>query len=348
MKARPILMLLSACAVVVFSQSFSLAGKSDKKLDVYWVDVEGGAATLIVTPSGESILIDTGNPGRRDPNRIFDVAARIAGLRKIDHLIVTHYHGDHFGGAAALSSILPIGILHDNGTFPEGKERPNEEYLNFKCDQRSVIEPGQQIELHQSENDAAAKVSLKCLAARQKFPAEESGTKNEALCAEFAPKDRDGSDNANSIVVLLSLGDFQLFDAGDLTWNIEHQLVCPNNRVGIVDVYQVTHHGLESSNNPVLVKSLQPTVAVMNNGTTKGCDPEVFATLKGIASIEAIYQLHKNLRPDGSVNNTSDEYIANHDEKCEGAYVHLAVEPDGKSYTISIPARNHSRTYQTK
>src|SRR5262249_21783124 len=148
---------------------------------------------------------------------------------------------------------------------------------------------------------------------------------NAKICANAKEKNRDGSDNANSVVLLIEYGPFRLFDAGDLTWNQETRLVCPKNLVGQVDVYQVTHHGLDASNNPLVVQSLEPRVAIMNNGTTKGGMPEVFATLKEQKSIEAIYQVHKNLRPDGATNNVADEYIANQEAACEGNAIHLSV-----------------------
>ncbi len=117
----------------------ALASAADHRLDVYWIDSEGGGSTLIVTPTDESMLIDTGNPGERDAGRIFNVAANVAGLKKIDHLLVTHYHIDHFGGAARLATLIPIGSVYDNGMFKEGWERPSQEYLDLKCDQRIII-----------------------------------------------------------------------------------------------------------------------------------------------------------------------------------------------------------------
>jgi beta-lactamase superfamily II metal-dependent hydrolase len=323
------------------------AGGADGRLDVYWIDVEGGAATLLVTPAGESILIDTGNPGFRDPDRIVRTATDVAKIRRIDHLIITHYHLDHFGGAATLATLIPIVSVHDNGHFEAMPDDPGKEYFGFKCEKRTVIQPGDQLQLKQSDSGPA--ISMRCLGARQTFiAAPENAASNSEICAGHRPKDRDGSDNANSVIMLLNFGGFRFFDAGDLTWNQEERLVCPVNLVGVVDVYQVTHHGLDSSNNPVVLRSLQPTVAVMNNGTEKGCLPEVFANLKETSSLSAIYQLHKNLRPDGSVNNVADEYIANLKADCDGNYVHMSVAADAKSFTVSIPANGHEKTYTTK
>lgn len=325
-------------------------GRADGRLDIYWIDVEGGAATLIVTPLGESVLIDTGNPGRRDPDRIAKVATGIAGVRQIDHLVITHYHRDHYGGAATLSTMLPIKRVYDNGVFEEMPDNPGKAYFNFKCDERIVINPGGSIRLKQAES-SGANCQIVCLAARKQF-IKPSGNarKNEQVIKLHKPKDRDGSDNANSVAVLLSFGEFQFYDAGDLTWNQELKLVHPFDLVGEVDVYQVTHHGLASSNNPVVLQTIKPTVAIMNNGHKKGCAPEVFGNLTATKSLEAIYQLHKNLRPDGTVNNVADKFIANYEsaENCKGHFIKLSVAPSGKDYTVSIPAHGHERTFKTK
>ncbi len=172
---------------------------------------------------------------------------------------------------------------------------------------------------------------------------------NREIGSQHRPKDRDGSDNANSAVVLLSYGDFRFFDAGDLTWNQEVALVSPYDLIGPVDVYQVTHHGLDASNNPVVMRTCLPTVAIMNNGHEKGCAPDVFADLKETKSVKAIYQVHKNLRPDGKMANAPDEFIANHEhaDQCHAHPIILSVSSDASSYTVKLPSRNHQATYQT-
>lgn len=339
---------VSALLLWLGTASASFAGPKDKRLDYYWIDTEGGAATLIVTPAGETVLIDAGNPVRRDTDRIVKAVTEVAGLKSIDHLIVTHYHGDHYGGASLLAQLLPIKHLYDNGRFEGMPDDPGKAYFELKCEQRTVIQPGDKLELKQPA-DNVLPLSFTCLGTRKTFiAAPESASANTEVCATAREKQRDGSDNANSVVMLLGFGPFRSFHAGDLTWNQETRLVCPHNLVGKVDVYQVTHHGLDSSNNPLVLRSLEPRVAVMNNGTTKGCLPEVFANLREAKSLQAIYQGHKNLRPDGATNNVPDEYIANVAKECQGNYIKLSVAPDGKTYTVSIPATGHQRTFETR
>jgi beta-lactamase superfamily II metal-dependent hydrolase len=390
---RSLLAALPLALVALFARGVR-ASSADHRLDVYWVDVEGGGATLIVTPAGESILIDSGYPGERDAKRIFDVATRQAGLKQIDYLVTTHYHLDHFGGAATLSTLMPIRTVYDNGPFKEGWERPSKEYLEFKTEQRVVLNPGDEIPLRQPERASARGepdsvspggtggpetgasragdaeraglrpdradtvrlspprggdvLSLRCLAARQKtIPAPPDATSNPD-CASARRQRPDYGDNANSINLLLTFGDFRFFDGGDTSWNVELKLVCPVKLVPPVDVYQVNHHGQASSNNRLLIAALSPTVAVMNNGPRKGGQPPTFATLKQQPSIEALYQVHKNVKPGEEDANPDDEFIANVDEACQGNFIKMSVAPDAGSYTITIPATSHTRTFATR
>ncbi len=339
--------LLTALALM-FTTSTTFAGPGDQHLDIYWIDVEGGAATLLVTPAGETVLIDTGNPGRRDPDRIVKAVTEVAGMKQIDHLIITHYHGDHFGGSLTLVDQLPVRNLYDNGQFEGMPDNPGKAYFELKVDERHVVKPGMKLPLKNAAG-ARANIDFAFIGGQKQFiEPGANAAENDNLCAASREKDRDGSDNANSVVMVVQFGNWRFYDAGDLTWNQEARLVCPKNLIGQVDVYQVTHHGLDSSNNPLVLRSLKPRVAIMNNGVTKGCLPEVAANLRETPSIEAVYQVHKNLRPDGATGNVPDDYIANRDRECQGNYIKLSVAPDGKSYTVNIPANAHSRTFETK
>jgi competence protein ComEC len=337
--------IIAALLFAATTCSLADAGQADGKLDVYFIDVEGGASTLIVTPAGQSVLVDTGNRGDRDPDRIFK-AAQAAGLTRIDYCVITHYHADHYGGLKQLSELMPIQHLYDNANENPTADRPPPEYAQARVEDRTLLNPGDLLPLKQREGSPV--LTIQCLAAHKKMIDPPAGAKENPLDKDSKPKADDRSDNANSIVQLIKFGDFKFYDGGDLTWNVEHDLAAPINRIGTVDVYQVTHHGLAQSNNPVLVKAIEPTVAIMNNGTIKGCEPEVFATLKSTPTIKAVFQLHKNLRPDGDVNNTEAPFIANTERRCEGNAIHMAVSADAKQYVVSIPATGFEQTYQTK
>jgi beta-lactamase superfamily II metal-dependent hydrolase len=346
MRLLPLLTLASFAA---------LAGPVDGTLDLYWIDSEGGGSTLLVTPAGESVLIDAGNPGGRDPARIHRVATEVAGLKQIDHLVVTHFHIDHFGGAAELAALMPTRHVWDNGlpdADPDGNRQStwpltSKPYRNLPAKERHVVQPGTVVPL----GGEAGKLvpELRCVMTRQQAwtpPLREFKHWDNTPAPPAKPVDT--SDNANSSAWVLQIVPFRFFDGGDLTWNSETKLAWPVPLVTLVDVYQVTHHGFDVSNNPFLVRALNPTVTVMNNSPTKGSAGEVFATFRGLPALKAQYQVHKNTRPDGTTNNCPEAFIANREAKCAGDFIKCSVSPDGRNYTFSIPAHGHTSTYSTR
>ena len=343
--------LLFALLTTLFLPGPNPARAAPKTLDIYFIDVEGGAATLIVTPTGQSLLIDTGFPGDRDAGRIAHAALEIAGLKQIDHCVITHWHRDHVGGVPTLAKLIPIKHYYDHGlpqTIASDMQAELIEAYRQTTQSNSVtLKPGDEIELPGSPKYLPP-LAVRVLAAGGVVLGEKSSTPQMRPCGQnFEPKPEDTTDNVNSVGILLTFGRFKFFDGGDLTWNIENRLACPKNVVGGVDVYQVDHHGLDLSNNPAFIRALNPRVAIINDGPRKGGEARTFATLKSLNEIEAIYQLHRNVRTTDK-DNTMSGYIANESELCQGNLIKISVDPTARSYTVSIPARQLTRSYRTR
>jgi beta-lactamase superfamily II metal-dependent hydrolase len=290
---------------------------ANEPLEIYFLDMVGGGSTLIVTPLGESILIDTGSrePMHRDVDRILR-ACEDAGLKQIDYLVTTHFHLDHFGGILELSRRIPVRHFIDKGAPPAEHEQNTDWfrqlhplYLKATQGQVQALKAGDDIPL---ENDTTGKlppIRLHCVAAEKIVEYFEGEI--DAPVPGFEIKKPDTTDNARSIALVLTYGRFKFVAGGDITWNVEHHLAHPVNRIGKVDLYQMTHHGLDQSNNPMLLKALSPTVCVAMNGPKKGIQPRTFHDLKALPSVKAIYQIHYNTQY-GDKGNTSPEFIAAH------------------------------------
>jgi competence protein ComEC len=325
----------------------SLSGAS-RNLEIYWIDAEGGAATLIVTPNGESLLIDTANrtPDDRDAKRIFD-AAQKAGLKKIDILMTTHFHGDHIGAMPALAKLIPIEMYMDHGESIE-IARPNvaaayKAYVEQAGAHRKILKAGDKIPLKGVDIEvvqSAGQAITKALKG--------GGAKN-ASCADFKEHGPEQDpDNDQSVGLVLKYGKFDFIDMGDLTWNYEQKLVCPNNLIGKIDLYQTTHHGLDRSNSPQFIQAIQPTVAVMNNGPRKGGPASVFETLRKSPGLEDIWQGHLALGTPKDVN-TDEKMIANMEPsaQCAGNALKVSVAPNG-DYTMTNLRNGFTKTYKSK
>jgi hypothetical protein len=341
-------------AVLALALIAAAPPEAKKTLDIYVIDCDGGAATLIVSPARESILIDSGWPGRedRDPKRIVHVLKDVAGCDHLDHLVTTHWHMDHFGGVEGLSKLVRIDHFWDRGLpgvdgpdsdFPDGPKADDPlgiAYRRASEGKRKALDPGSSIPL---------KGDLKALVLASGGVVRHIGKrqKTNALATDVPPdQPEDKSDNARSLAIKISLGRFNFLDCGDLTWNVEKDLVVPYDRIGPVDVYQVTHHGMDISNHPTLVRTIAPTVAIMNNGPKKGGAPATVKLLKSVPSIKAFYALHKNAKT-GPDDNAAPAMIANADP-AGGRFVHVSVMPDGNGYTVQIGEDGPKQQFRTK
>jgi competence protein ComEC len=331
-------------------------------LEIYFIDVQGGAATLIVTPTHESILIDSGWPGLddRDPKRIVHALKDLAGCKQLDHLVTTHWHMDHYGGVAGLDKLVRIGRFWDRGLpedpdarggFPDGPSAADplgQAYRKASAGKRKSLKAGDTLPLGELQALVVASggevISHQAACHFRNIPV--IGTTVNPLC-DKAPADLpvDTSDNARSLAILFSFGRFQFFDAGDLTWNVERKLVCPDDLIFPVDLYQVTHHGMDISNHPTLVRTVSPIVAIMNNGPRKGGAPATVKLLKSIPSMQAVYQLHKNAAT-STDDNTNAALIANK-EQAGGELIRVKVNYDGSKFSVQIGEHGPEKTFES-
>jgi beta-lactamase superfamily II metal-dependent hydrolase len=279
-----------ATALVLGSVA-GIAQNRAKTLDIYFIDVEGGHATLYVSPSGESLLEDTGSPGMRDPDRIMDVI-NAAGVKQIDHLILTHYHSDHVGGVEEMAKRIPIKQFIDHGATIEPREQVagfQKMYAElYSKAQHIVVKPGDKIPF--AGVDATVVTSATEVI---KKPLPGGGIPNPA-CAGFKPRDESRVDPENplSVGVVYTYGKFRHINLGDYTWNAEQNLMCPTNPIGHVDLYITSHHGIDQSGSAALVHALQPRVAIMHNSLGKGGAVQTMDVLHTSPGLEDIWQLH--------------------------------------------------------
>jgi beta-lactamase superfamily II metal-dependent hydrolase len=299
-------------------------------LDFYFIDVEGGQSTLIATPAGESLLIDTGYAGNngRDASRIM-AAVREAGLKQIDYLLITHFHPDHDGGVVELAQQIPIRTFVDHGGFDPATlkdqaapivaaydayvaVRAKGKHINAKPDDRLPLK-GLDVTFVASAKETITK------------PVAGSGASN-AACPPVLPAAAEPLENPRSTGFYLRFGQFRFVDLGDLTGPPLYSLVCPANKLGEIDAYLVPHHGGNDVAHPSLVAALKPRIAIVNNGQTKGGGAEMFEMLRTTKGLEDVWQLHRSQNE--GVRNTADQRIANLDETT-GHWIKLSANADG-------------------
>ncbi len=305
------------------------ASAAAQTLQIYAIDTEGGKATLYVSPSGESMLVDTGYAGNnnRDANRIA-AAAAAAGVKRIDILVITHYHGDHASGLAQLAAKLPIGRIYDHGDNidrsnakteavygPYEKARKPYPHQSLKVGDTIPL-PGVQVTVVASDGETLANA----------LPG--AGQAN-PLCAtaEILPPDK--GENGRSIALMMTFGKLHIADLGDLYWDKELELVCPTNKLGTVDLYMTTHHGTATSGSPQIVHALHPKVAIMNNGEEKGGSVKALTAITSSPGLQDLWQLHFSAEG-GKEHNADGKLIANPSaEGDEGFSISVVALADG-------------------
>ena len=346
--------LILAMLLTIGAAAHGTAAESptSKGLEIYFLDMVGGGSTLIVTPLGESVLIDTGSlePKHRDADRIY-AAAQHAGLNQIDSLVTTHFHLDHFGGILQLTKLIPVKTFMDKGLPPKHEmdtpwfEQLYPLYQEATGGKVEIVEAGDDIPLKNCPQGRIPPLKLHCVAAEKRVEGFEGDV--DAPVPGHVIKEPDHSDNARSIALVLTFGKFKFFAGGDITWNVEHHLARPENIVGEVDLYQVTHHGLDQSNHPLLLQALNPTVCVAMNGPRKGIQPRTFRALKDLPDLKAIYQIHYNTQY-GDEGNAPLEYIASGGDPNRGDFIRVSVAPDTESFAVYVGADGPPKTYSVK
>lgn len=323
------------CAwIAMTSRPISFAAPApvlSKSLQIYFVDVEGGQSTLFVNPEGKSLLIDTGWPGNdgRDADRIV-AAAKLAGIAKLDFVLLTHYHTDHTGGVPQLAAKIPIGTFIDHGVNREptdaATEQAWESYQNLLAkehNKRIIAKPGEVLPIPGFHVEV-----ISADGALIEKPLTGTGASNPA-CANAEQPLADHTENVHSLGVLITFGKLRILDLGDLTKDKERELMCPSNKIGAIDIYIVSHHGWSQSSSTLFLDGIAPRVAIMDNGAAKGGSPSSWDAIEKSPRLENLWQLHYS-NEGGATHNVSESFIANLAGTADpGNYIKLTASPDG-------------------
>jgi competence protein ComEC len=315
---------------------------AEKSLQIFFVDVEGGQATLFVTPSGQSLLVDTGwsYNAFRDANRIV-AAAKLAKIKKIDYVLITHFHEDHVGGVPQLAKKMTIGAYVDHGPNRETSKASETLFAAYQ----TAIAGADRILAKPAETLPIKGMSVTFVSADGNLidhPLSAAGAPNQA-CEGVEAKASDPTENARSVGMVIDFGKLRIVDLGDLTWAKELQLMCPVNKLGHADIFIVSHHGADLSNSPALVHGLAPRVAIMDNGSKKGGASTAWDIIKSSPGLQDIWQLHF-ADANGSEHNTTDPFIANVNETDTGNYLKVTANEDG-SFDVYNPRNKYSKEY---
>jgi competence protein ComEC len=333
---KTLLALLFALAATAAAQS---------PLRITFIDVEGGQSTLFVTPSGESLLIDTGWPGNdnRDADRIV-AAAHAAGLNHLDFVLITHYHVDHAGGIPQLVARIPVGTFLDHGPnreldhgITEKDYAVYQQILATGKYKHLTLRPGQHLPI-----PGLDALVISSDGALIDHPLPGAGAPN-PFCAASEIRPDDQTENARSLGIEITFGKLRILDLGDLTWDKERALMCPANKLGHIDLLVVSHHGWYQSSSPALVDAITPRVAIMDNGATKGGSTPTLETFHQAPGLQSLWQLHYS-EEGGPAHNFPDRYIANPQGPDAGLPLEVVAYPDGH-FTVTNPRNHYTQTY---
>ena len=338
--ARPIGVMVCALACALGAAMPTAA----QTMDIYWIDVEGGGATLVISPSGESMLVDTGwpRPEGRDAHRIV-AAMEDAGLEKLDYMLITHFHTDHVGSLAELAGMVEIERFLDHGGETEERNQQwRDIYLETAGDARMVAGAGDVMSM--------GDVEVRMISSNMELIAEpiNDGGPN-PHCAGAESRPAASPENQRTLGALFTYGGFRFVDLGDLDWDMEMELSCPVNRLGTVTVYQTSRHGaFDGAGAPAHLWAIEPQVVVVNNGPRKGITaPHHYDRITEVPGVEGIWQTHLALEAEG--HNTADDMIANFEDtdECQGHWLKASVRANG-TYTMTNGRNGYSRTYTAR